>query len=161
MSDKTGYSTTINLRWSLQSLHAQCVSGSFEITGVHSPPTSQALWCDYCTRTSRWRCANDISCSSSTQSIPSHHQMWPGCPKIRLPKKKVRKIDSSCWCACIQHRSVSGQAGRSAGGFTGQHQNEGRHYLGYDKQATRQTRSPTFFYHWDGAVGSNIKKINR
>ena len=53
MSDKTGYSTTINLRWSLQSLHAQCVSGSFEITGVHSPPTSQALWCDYCTHVHR------------------------------------------------------------------------------------------------------------
>ena len=36
-------------------------SGTLEIRWVHLPPTSQALRCDYCKCTSRWRCSNNIS----------------------------------------------------------------------------------------------------
>ena len=37
----------------MQSLHVQCVTGTLEIRWVHLPPTSQALWCDYCTQVHR------------------------------------------------------------------------------------------------------------
>ena len=45
--------TELELMWlvdrCMQRLHAQCVSGSFEIIWVHLPPESQTLPCDYCT----------------------------------------------------------------------------------------------------------------
>ena len=51
----------------IQSLHAQCVSGTLKIRWVNLPPTSQALWLGPIallrTCTSRWRCSNDILCS--------------------------------------------------------------------------------------------------
>ena len=54
---------------SLQSLHAQCVSGTLEIRWVHLPPASQPLWCDSITHVHRDDDAKTICSSTSAYTF--------------------------------------------------------------------------------------------
>lgn len=91
--------------------------------------------------------------TNSTQSIQSHHQMWPGCSEdspadvcaSSCPPEKESSIPQ--WTSW----QISGGIYRPASKW--------RPALPWVwQQAARQTRSPTFFYHWDGAVGRKKKK---
>ena len=55
---------------SLQSLHAESVSGTLEIRWVHLHPTSQALRCDYCKHVHHDGDAQTIYRAALTQSVP-------------------------------------------------------------------------------------------
>ena len=57
----------------MQSLHAQCVSGTFEIRWVSLPPTSQGLRFDYCTHVHRDDDAQTIYCAALVQCVVQGH----------------------------------------------------------------------------------------
>lgn len=97
--------------------------------------------------------------TSSTQSIQSHHQMWPGCSKDSTENLTCPADVRASSCPSEKESSVPQWTSWQISGGIYQPASKWRPALPWVwQQATRQTRSPTFFYHWDGAVGGKRKK---